>query len=69
VFGPEFFAYGDWGTVSSHVVLPGGHGDELAQIMSVGWKGRFGAMVIGEGTNASSASAPRYLRLESASGI
>lgn len=69
LLGTDAYAFGDWGSVSSHVVLPGGHGDELAQVMSVGWKGRFGAMVVGEGDNASSASAPRYLRLESASGI
>ena len=69
LLGPEAYAVGDWGTVTTHVVLPGGHGDELAQVMSVGWKGRFGAMVIGEGTNATSASDPRYLRIESASGI
>ncbi len=69
LLGPEAYAVGDWGTVSSHVVLPGGHGDELAQVMSIGWKGRFGAFVIGEGDNATSASDPRYLRIESASGI
>jgi N4-gp56 family major capsid protein len=69
ILGPGAFAVGDWGTVTTHVVMPGGHGDELAQVMSIGWKGRFGAMVVGEGANASSASAPRYLRIESASGI
>ena len=69
ILGPDAYAFGDWGTISTHVVLPGGHGDELAQVMSVGWKGRFGAFVIGEGTNATSASAPRYLRIESASGL
>lgn len=69
ILGTEAYAFGDWGTISTHVVLPGGHGDELAQVMSVGWKGRFGAFVIGEGTNASSASAPRYLRIESCSGL
>lgn len=69
LLGPEAYAVGDWGTVTSHVVLPGGHGDELAQVMSIGWKGRFGAVVVGEGTNASGASEPRYLRIESASGI
>jgi N4-gp56 family major capsid protein len=69
ILGPEAYAVGDWGSVTSHVVLPGGHGDELAQVMSIGWKGRFGAFVVGEGTNATSASAPRYLRIESVSGI
>lgn len=69
ILGPEAYAFGDWGSVSTHVVLPGGHGDELAQVMSVGWKGRFGAMVVGEGTNATSASDPRYLRIESCSGL
>jgi N4-gp56 family major capsid protein len=69
VLGTESYAFGDWGTVTTHVVLPGGHGDELAQVMSVGWKGRFGAFVIGEGDNATSASSPRYLRIESCSGL
>lgn len=69
ILGTDAYAFGDWGTISSHVVLPGGHGDELAQVMSIGWKGRFGAFVIGEGTNATSASSPRYLRIESVSSI
>lgn len=69
LLGPEAYAFGDWGTISSHVVMPGGHGDELAQVMSIGWKGRFGAFVIGEGTSATNASEPRYLRIESCSGL
>lgn len=69
LLGPEAYAVGDWGTVTTHVVMPGGHGDELAQIMSVGWKGRFGAFVVGQGTNATNAPSPRYLRIESTSGI
>ena len=69
ILGTMAYAVGDWGSVTSHVVMPGGHGDELAQVMSVGWKGRFGAFVVGEGDNATGASDPRYLRVESCSGI
>lgn len=58
VLGPDSYAVGDWGTVTAHYVAPGGHGDELAQVASVGWKGRFGAMLIDE-------AGPRYVRIES----
>jgi N4-gp56 family major capsid protein len=62
IFGPEAYTFGDWGTITGHVVMPGGHGDELAQVASVGWKGRFGAMILDE-------AGPRYLRIESASDL
>lgn len=62
LFGPEAYVFGDWGSISGHVVQPGGHGDELAQVASVGWKGFFGAMLLDE-------AGPRYLRLESASDL
>lgn len=58
VFGPDFFAFGDWGNITTHVVLPGGHGDELAQVMSIGWKARIGAMLVDE-------AGARYVRIES----
>lgn len=58
VFGPDFFAFGDWGNISTHYVAPGGHGDELAQVASIGWKCRIGAMLIDE-------AGPRYVRIES----
>lgn len=62
IFGPEAYAFGDWGTITGHYVAPGGHGDELAQVASVGWKGYFGAMLLDE-------AGPRYLRIESASDL
>jgi|GEM_PF-3295398 len=58
VFGPDFFAFGDWGNITTHYVAPGGHGDELAQVASIGWKCRIGAMLIDE-------AGPRYIRIES----
>jgi N4-gp56 family major capsid protein len=62
VLGPQAFAFGDWGTISTHYVAPGGHGDELAQVASIGWKGMFGAMLVDE-------AGARYIRIESASGL
>lgn len=56
--GPDSFAFGDWGNITTHVVLPGGHGDELAQVMSIGWKCRIGAFLVDE-------AGPRYVRIES----
>jgi N4-gp56 family major capsid protein len=58
ICGPDSYAFGDWGDVSTHVVLPGGHGDELAQVMSIGWKCRLGAMLVDE-------AGARYVRIES----
>lgn len=58
ITGPDSFAFGDWGNVTTHVVLPGGHGDELAQVMSIGWKCRLGAVLTDE-------AGPRYVRIES----
>jgi N4-gp56 family major capsid protein len=58
ICGPDSYAFGDWGDISTHVVLPGGHGDELAQVMSIGWKCRLGAMLVDE-------AGARYVRIES----
>lgn len=62
IFGPGSYAFGDFGTMTSHYVAPGGHGDELAQVASIGWKAMFGAMLV-DGAGA------RYIRIESASGL
>ena len=62
IFGPDAFAFGDWGTITGHFVAPGGHGDELAQVASIGWKGYFGAVILDE-------AGPRYLSIKSASGL
>lgn len=62
IMGPGSYAFGDYGTLTTHYVAPGGHGDELAQVASIGWKAMFGAMLI-------AAAGARYIRIESASGL
>jgi N4-gp56 family major capsid protein len=62
MFGPDAYAYGDWGSYTMHYVAPGGKGDELFQNETIGWKGYMGARLI-TGPGA------RYLRIESASGL
>lgn len=43
VFGPQALAWGDWQTISTYRVAPGGdHADPLAQRGLVGWKGMWG---------------------------
>ena len=60
-FGPESYAFGDWGQITTHVTPPGGHSDPLYQSALVGWKGFFGATLI-------ESAGPRYVRVESATG-
>lgn len=62
ILGPGSYAFGDFGTMSLHYVAPGGHGDELAQEASIGWKAMFGAFLV-------DAAGARYIRIESASGL
>lgn len=62
IMGPGAYAFGDYGTLTSHYVAPGGHGDELSQVASIGWKAMFGAMLVDE-------AGARYIRIESASGL
>lgn len=62
IMGPDAYAFGDWGKTTFHYVAPGGHGDELSQIASIGWKGFIGAMLVDE-------AGARYIRIESASGL
>lgn len=57
ICGPDSFAFGDWNDITTHVVAPGGHGDELSQVMSLGWKSRLGAFLTDE-------AGARYVRLE-----
>jgi N4-gp56 family major capsid protein len=54
VFGPEFFAWGDYQTVQAYRVAPGGdHADPLAQRGLVGWKGMWGLSTVSfDGTPA-----------------
>lgn len=60
--GPESYAFGDWGTIETHITPPGGHDDPLKQSALVGWKGYFGAMLIDE-------AGPRYIRVETGSSL
>jgi len=69
IFGPESYAFGDWTGIQTFFTPPGGPGDELHQRASVGWKGFFGAVIIGQGTNATNVSPPRYIRIESVNPI
>lgn len=69
IFGPEAYAFGDWGTIETHLTPPGGHSDPLYQSALVGWKGFFGAVIMGEGANATGVTLPRYIRIESANDV
>lgn len=69
IFGPDFFAMGDFGNNATFVTPPGGHDDPGHQSALITWKGWSDAMVVGEGTSATNVSAPRYIRIESASAI
>lgn len=62
ILGPDAYAFGDWGQTTFHYVAPGGHGDELAQVASIGWKGFMGAMLVDE-------AGARYIRVESAASL
>jgi N4-gp56 family major capsid protein len=47
IYGPEFFAWGDYQTIQSYRVAPGGdHADPLAQRGLLGWKGMWGLTTI-----------------------
>lgn len=69
IFGPRFFALGDFGNNETFVTPPGGHDDPGHQSALITWKGWVDCMVIGEGTSATNVSDPRYIRIESASSI
>lgn len=64
IFGPEAYAFGDWGSIQTYFTQPGGTTDPLHQLTQVGWKGMFGAVVMGEGANATGVTAARYRRIE-----
>lgn len=67
IFGPRFFAVGDWANNETFVTPPGGHDDPGHQSALMTWKGWMDAMVIGEGSSiAGTVSPPRYIRIESA---
>lgn len=60
IFGPEAFAFGDFGSAQVILTPPGGHSDPLKQNIRVGWKAMFGARIL-------EANGSRYVRIESAS--
>lgn len=63
ILGSNAYAFGDYGTLTSHVSpFKAAPGNELGQIMSIGWKAMFGAMLV-------DAAGARYIRIESASGL
>ena len=72
LFGPDSYIVGDSQTLQSYFVAPGGdHSDPIAQVATLGFKMRFGAILRGEGTTGefdgsnTSTGQPRYLRIES----
>ena len=72
LFGPDAYIVGDSQTLQSYFVAPGGdHADPIAQVATLGFKMRFGAILRGEGTTGefdgsnTSTGQPRYLRIES----
>ena len=69
IFGPRFFAVGDFGNNETFVTPPGGHDDPGHQSALITWKGWMDCVIIGEGTSATNVSDPRYIRIESASSI
>jgi N4-gp56 family major capsid protein len=66
IFGPDFFAVGDFGNNATYVTPPGGHDDPGHQSALLTWKGWLDASIMGEGTSATNVTAPRYIRIESA---
>lgn len=64
IFGPEAYAFGDWGSIQTYFTEPGGTTDPLHQLSQVGWKGMFGAVIMGEGANATGVTPARYRRIE-----
>jgi N4-gp56 family major capsid protein len=64
IFGPEAYAFGDWGSIQTYFTAPGGTTDPLHQLSQIGWKGMFGAVVMGEGANATNVTPARYRRIE-----
>jgi N4-gp56 family major capsid protein len=71
-FGPDAYIVGESQTLQSYFVAPGGdHADPIAQVATLGFKMRFGAILRGEGATGefdgsdTSTGQPRYLRVES----
>lgn len=59
IMGPDAYAYLDNVALQAYFIPPGGdHADPIAQLAKIGWKTRFGCMLVDE-------AGPRYIRLES----
>jgi N4-gp56 family major capsid protein len=66
ILGPRAFAIGDFGRTQTYFTPPGGHDDPGHQSALVTFKGYWGAMLLGEGDNASGpVSLPRYVVVNS----
>jgi N4-gp56 family major capsid protein len=65
IFGPRFFAIGDFGNNETFMTPPGGHDDPGHQSALITWKGWADAVVLGEGVSATNVTDPRYIRIES----
>jgi N4-gp56 family major capsid protein len=68
ILGPDSYAFGDWNAIEVFVTPPGGHTDPLHQSALIGWKGYFGAKLLGE-TYTTSAPAPRQKRIVSVASL
>ena len=67
IFGPGALAFGDIGGGNTYFTPPGGHDDPGHQSALETWIGYLGAVVLGEGTNATGpTTSPRYILVESA---
>lgn len=61
--GPDAYALADSQPMRAYFVPPGGdHSDPIAQLAKIGWKTRFGCMLVDE-------AGPRYIRLESGASV
>lgn len=66
-YGPGAMAFGDFGGGNTYFTPPGGHDDPGHQSALETWIGYLGAVVIGEGLNATGpVSDPRYINVRSA---
>jgi N4-gp56 family major capsid protein len=76
IFGPNFFAVGDFGNNETFVTMPGGHDDPAHQSALISWKGWLDAVLVGEmdvqgslSDTGGVVSEPRYINILSASSL
>lgn len=66
IIGPGAFAIADFGNGNQYYTPPGGHDDPAHQSALISWIGYLGAVVLGEGDNASGpVTEPRYINVYS----